>query len=738
MEVILTHEQADFDAAGSLLAAWLLDRSRIPVIPKRQNRNLAAFLNDYKNDLPFFSWKNVPKGQISRALITDTQLIAEHKRLEGLTDVIVWDHHPHRHIYPDREENIYEQTGACTTFLVEKLGTLPDTRIGRIYATLMLMGIYEDTGFLSYGTTTSRDIRAAAWLVDHGADTDLLRRYVLTPFTDHQQQACDELLKNCENYTVRGKQILIAPADVREISDEFSAVAHHLRDMMAPDGLVLVLCTKSGIRLICRGTTDDIDFGGLMKAFSGGGHVRAASALIPAEDPEHMDAEGEMRKIRDELLRALPDYIQAPKRNLWGKLSQMLSPAQQSLIAQAAEAAEMLGMPIYIVGGVVRDLLLGRPMMDLDIVTEGDAVRLGNLLTEVHGGKLTVHPQFFTAKWLPGDGTSLDLISARSETYAAPGALPTVTRGSMKEDLQRRDFTINTLAVRLDGPKRGEVLDLCGGMADLQDRLIRTLHDRSFIDDPTRIFRAVRFEQRFGFALEAETEKQLGLQLGGIAGLTGQRIWHELKLYCAEPYPEENFARISALGAAGQIHRGLVWTDETEADCERYRTNSPEDYWGPHTSAEVTAAAEEGPLWVWLSALPGNTLTELAKRLLLPKRTVQGISQMARLRKELPAYNSRKASETAFFLDGFGLGALWCYARFCSSDAEKALVRSYICSARELTGELSGDDLHRMGIAPGPRMRELLQELRAGRIDGTICSKEDEILWLRNSERKDL
>ena len=186
MEIIITHERADFDAAGSVLAAWLLDPSRIPVLPKGRNRNLSVFLEDYKSRLPFYTWQTVPRNPITRAYITDTQNIAMHQRLAGVQDFVIWDHHPHRHVFPDRDENIYENTGACTTFLVEKLAEKADVHPGRIFSTLMLMGISEDTGFLGYGSTTARDLRAAAWLLDNGADLDLVRRYVLQPLTEHQ------------------------------------------------------------------------------------------------------------------------------------------------------------------------------------------------------------------------------------------------------------------------------------------------------------------------------------------------------------------------------------------------------------------------------------------------------------------------------------------------------------------------------------------------------------------------
>ncbi len=738
MEIILTHEQADFDAAGSVLAAWLLDPSRIPILPKRRNRNLAAFLEDYKSRLPFFTWQTVPKNPITRVYITDTQNISMDRRLIGVRDFIVWDHHPHAHAFPDRDENIYEKTGACTTFLVEKLAEKPDIHPGRIFTTLMLMGIYEDTGFLSYGSVTPRDLRAAAWLLDHGADPDLLRRYVLQPLTEHQMQVADLLLKDFETYTISGQKIMIAAADVREISDEYSSVAHHLRDMLSPDGLLLILGTKSGIRLIGRATTDDIDFGGLMKHYQGGGHSRAASALIPVEDPEIPDLLPLLRDLRQTIRDEMPEYIAPPAVDLSKKLEDHIPPEGLKRIRLAAEAAERMDMPLYLVGGVVRDLMDDRPVNDFDLVCEGNAILLGKRLQSVYGGKLTVHPQFFTAKWELADGGSLDLISARSESYAAPAALPTVEMGSIADDLRRRDFTLNTLAVRLDGAHWGELIDCCGGLADLRHQLIRTLHDRSFIDDPTRIFRAVRFEQRLDFMLEQDTMRQLREQVFGVGNLTGQRIWHELALYCAESFPEDDFARIVRLGIAGQIHSGFTWTDRMEADCAHFRVTAPESYWKETGDPEIAAAEKEGILWVWLSSFPKEMIGELALRLLLPGKTSDAIEKLGLLREAFPANASGKLSECVFFLETIPLASLYCYDRITESSDERALIRRFVEVYRKLAPYSTGRDLIQVGIEPGPRMKEILLKLRAARIDGEIGSREEEKHWLERFGRKDL
>lgn len=742
MEIILTHEQADFDAAASVLAAWLLDPSRIPVLPKRRNRNLAAFLEDYQKSFPFCTWSSVPLMAIKRIYITDTQKITVHKRIENVNDVVVWDHHPHQHIWPDRAENIYESTGACTTFLVEKLSKRQDVHPGRLFATLLLMGIYEDTGFLSYGTTTSRDIRAAAWLMDQGADPDLMRRYVLTPLTEHQQSAFDLLMQSCSSHEILRKKILIAAADVREISDEFSAVAHHMRDLLSPDGLVLLFGTKSGVRMICRGATDEIDFGALMKHFGGGGHARAASALVPFDDVDDPNVTEKTEKLTAEILRVLPEYIQPMKKNLWNKIQEELTPQRRDLIKQVTKTAQQMGMPVYIVGGVVRDLLLDRPMMDFDIVVEGDATRLGKQLAAVYGGSLAVHPQFFTARWepdhdMPDDGLSLDLISARSEIYEAPGELPVVKLSDIESDLRRRDFTINTLAIRLDGETRGEVLDICGGFDDLQKGLIRTLHERSFIDDPTRMFRAVRFEQRFGFLIEPDTLRQLREQLEGIENLTGQRIWHELKLFCAEPCPEADFARIVQLGMAAQIHPGLVWSRKIEEDCLHYRTLIPEkERLFPSGNFE-TEHEEEGPLWVWFSALPREYIDELEERLLLSGYSREGIEYTWFMRGEFPLYEDARDSQVCFFLEKIPLAPMNCYFRFCTSEKSREQMLNYVVKWSFAQPVMKGNDLRQMGFEPGPKLGEILKRLRAAVIDGEVRTKQDEIDLVETFRQED-
>src|SRR5690606_37682656 len=246
---------------------------------------------------------------------------------------------------------------------------------------------------------------------------------------------------------------------------------------------------------------------------------------------------------RTDLLRLLGRPIEetAPA-NRRALLASGLSPAVWALVQHTGEVAAQMGMPIYFVGGLVRDLLLELPAVDIDIVVEGDAIALAQELRRRFGGRVRSHARFGTAKWLLSRNArrrlapdaalaeapaTIDFVTARTEFYERPSALPEVERGSIKLDLHRRDFTINTLAIRLDGAYLGQLLDFYGGMRDLERGLIRALHSLSFIDDPTRILRAVRLEQRLGFQIEPRTRELIADALPMLDRVTGDRIRHE-------------------------------------------------------------------------------------------------------------------------------------------------------------------------------------------------------------------
>ena len=234
-------------------------------------------------------------------------------------------------------------------------------------------------------------------------------------------------------------------------------------------------------------------------------------------------------------------------RNLSDLLVQTLDGAHLEVLHLLALQAAMLRMPLYLVGGVVRDILLGRLVKDFDLVLEGDSADFANYIVKKFGGRAVIHSKFGTATWVLNESTfkrlnvpaldisasplSFDLISARSETYDYPGALPTVKYSTIDDDLHRRDFTINAMAIRLDGETFGELFDPLGGEKDLEAKLIRILHEKSFVDDPTRIFRAVRYAGRYEFEITSETLSLITDEARRVLSqLSGERIRHEFDL----------------------------------------------------------------------------------------------------------------------------------------------------------------------------------------------------------------
>ena len=228
-----------------------------------------------------------------------------------------------------------------------------------------------------------------------------------------------------------------------------------------------------------------------------------------------------------------------------------------SLLQTTGELAERRRVRVYAVGGFVRDLLLGIPNLDLDMAVEGNGIRFAKTLTQRFKAHVTLHERFGTATVTFADGHTFDVATARTESYASPAALPTVRPSSLREDLCRRDFTINTLAIRLNAPHFGELLDLHRGLQDLKDKTIRVLHGLSFIDDPTRVFRAIRYEQRLGFQLDRNTAVLMteAVKMGLVHRLSPSRLSAELLHVLSEREPVRMIARLADFNLLQFIHR---------------------------------------------------------------------------------------------------------------------------------------------------------------------------------------
>lgn len=401
-----------------------------------------------------------------------------------------------------------------------------------------------------------------------------------------------------------------------------------------------------------------------------------------------------------------------------------LTGASLSVLRKLREIALEQSLPLYLVGGPVRDIVMGMPIKDLDFVLEGDAPSLADRLVEETDGRLVVHPTFGTASVVIEDATT-DLVTARRETYPSPGALPDVTPSGIGDDLARRDFTINAMALPLGG-EEPDILDPHGGIEDIQNGVVRVLHDESFIDDPTRLLRAVRYEQRLGFRIEDGTLGQLqeAVATGGLSTVSGDRLRHELERIFEEDRPDLAVVQSVCLGILAAIHPSLTQA----AAVERFAALAQDSI---HEPGAGIASGSPSPL-SYLSALvyplTSGDAEGVISRFNMPSdwaRVVRDTVGIRRLEPRLAA-QSISDSQVVELLEPFNevavLTAAWV------TDVQPAAERlgRYLGELRHLSTELDGRDLLALGVPQGPMMGKILKELRNAKLDGRIRTVEDE------------
>lgn len=412
-------------------------------------------------------------------------------------------------------------------------------------------------------------------------------------------------------------------------------------------------------------------------------------------------------------LRALSDrHVPEPRRQL---------------LEQVRRLADAEHLPVYLVGGFVRDLRLGLTPDDFDFVVEGDAPTVARAVARALRGAVTVHLPFGTATWTDLDGAAIDFATARTESYPQPAALPRVTPGaSLAADLSRRDFTINAMALRVDGDHFGELLDQHGGQADLAARAVRVLHARSFIDDPTRLFRAVRYEQRLGFTIAPDTLALIPGAWESLAALTGDRIRHEFELIFREPQAVAMLARLDELEILRHVHRALRWGERASARAAVIPAL-------PFAAWQLTSSPEPDALYLglMLEAASPAEVTDALARLNTNGIVSRAVAEAVNLR----GTESRPSAAVAA-LDG--LSEMGVIAAYVLKEGYRAALNDYLAHWRFVRAETTGDDLIARGLTPGPQFKEILWELRAARLDGQVseAAGEHELLRRLLAERQ--
>ena len=411
--------------------------------------------------------------------------------------------------------------------------------------------------------------------------------------------------------------------------------------------------------------------------------------------------------------------------NLSSELKAYLPQQIFTLLRDVGVRASKLGQNIFLVGGVVRDLFLNRANFDLDVVVEGDAIKLAQKLTEYVQVKTVVHRRFGTAK-LSFNDFSLDIATARRERYSRPGALPDVQPGTIDGDLVRRDFSINAMALYLAPGRFGELIDNYHGRKDIEEHLIRILHANSFIDDATRMFRAIRYEQRLGFTIEPHTAELMLRDLPMIDTISGDRLRHELMLMLAEEYPERALRRAGELGVLCRLHASLEgdrWLNEKFEQARRL---------------EKRGSLEPLYLCLLIYHVSIRENGQLMSRLNFPGKLSQAANQTLQLKEKLDflAKSELKPSDIYQLLHTYVPQAVQVNMLASQSTVVKQHLNLYLTKLRYLKPRLNGDDVKELGVPPGHNVGKILAALHKAKLNGEMRTKQDEEKlvhrWLRD------
>jgi tRNA nucleotidyltransferase (CCA-adding enzyme) len=861
VKIILTHENADFDAVAALLAAHKLNPDAVPVLPARLNQNVADFVALYQNGLPFVKQADFRIKGLRHITLVDTQRLPSLRGIRRDTPVQIIDHHSLVDNLPPHHTFAGESLGATTTLLVEQIQQQAII-LNSLEATLLALGIYEDTGSLTYSPTTARDLLATAWLLQQNAVLETIRRFLSPALNSEQQNLYDTLLASAESRTIHGRTIMVATAQADHNISEISSVAHRLRDTLDPSALFVLVAMPDSLQLVARATNGVVDAGEIARSFGGGGHEFAAAASIrdqllneavamlweqlhravhpsvrvadlmsygvqtvdpdsrlddivqklrrighegfPVIDDGHVvglltrrDVDraiehglGSLR-VRDvmtsgEVTLHLDDALATLEQGMvtsgWGQIPvvdendsligivtrtdlikqwakthppikaniQLVSASQieevlgssvHTFIETVAQHAEQLGMTLYMVGGAVRDLLLSRRNLDIDFVAEQDAIHLTETLKTHFGGKIQSHRPFGTATWTLDEQAAaslglklddlpshIDFATARNEFYEHPTALPTVYDSSIKLDLQRRDFTINTLAIQISPiASRGRILNFYGGLADLHAGLIRVLHSLSFVDDPTRILRAVRFEQRLGFTIEPRTAELIHTALPMLRRITGERLRNELTLLLREKEPESGLLKLHSLGALEAFHPSFVIDETIRGHFQAVRALQ--------LPWPMEHPAIDDLYWhILATRIPSDRLPDLTEHLLFARTTADSMLGAAKLvqRSNFLTAPDALPSQIVHELEGVSELALLTAWLIWDNSLAPERIRQYMLEWRDIRPKSDGHSLQALGVPPGPCYSTVLNQLRAAHLDGIVKSDDDEQALLHN------
>ncbi|MEG6521056.1 CBS domain-containing protein [Desulfotomaculum sp. 1211_IL3151] len=867
MEIITTHVNTDLDGLAAMVAAQKIYPGAELIFPGKLSRNVEEFLALHKDTLKNVrNIKDININKVKRLIMVDTKSPGRVSKLKELfnrpgVEVHIYDHHPRAEGDVCGKVEVVETVGAATTLLIEKIRN-KGLEITPLEATIMALGIYEDTGCLVFTSTTPRDIRAAAFLLEQGANLAVVADFLGRPLTEEQKALLKELLVTAEHHLINGTKVLIAKGNVDEFVGGLALLTHKLSEIERTDAVFAVVEMEDRVHLVGRCALKEVNCRDIMLEFGGGGHPAAASATIKGQTvdevagkllelikgkiqppltvedimsspvkmvfPEttieeagkimlryghtglpvikddklvgvisrrdveksthhglgHAPVKGFMtvnvvtvtKEInihavqdlmiakdigrlpvvegnmvigivsRTDVLRTLHegfkgrysttynDKKSSSGANIRPDMQRALPRRIMNILTKAGEVAQELDYQVYAVGGLVRDVLLKVENLDVDLVVEGNGIEMANHLAQVIGGRVRPHEKFGTAEIIFPDGFWVDVVTARVEYYEYPAALPQVEQSSLKHDLYRRDFTINAMAVALNPGRFGELVDYFNGRDDLQIGAIRVLHNISFIEDPTRILRAIRFEQRYDMIIEPQTLRLIeeAVREKVISRLSTERMWGELRHILEEADPEHMLDRMSELGVWDYLFPEITFWEIQYVISEipqalmilrNWGWSEPAEKWLPYFLAILHLTTQEKAYNICERYNLGRRQTDkvldtiaygrVALRKLSTTEDVP-LSDLTKIVQTLP----REA-----------------YPLFLALLEDKNAIRRFrlvMESVHKNKPMVNGKDIREMGYQPGPMYRRALDAVWRARLDGLIETREDELAYVKS------
>jgi len=867
LEIITTHINADFDAMASMIAAKKLYPEAVMVF---QEHNLREFL--VESTFYFFDFakiRDLEFSKISRLILVDTRQAGRIGKFENLVkekkvDIHIYDHHPDSEDDVSGSIEVVKPVGATVTILTELIRER-GVQLTPDEATILTLGIYEDTGSFTFSSTTPADYEAARFLLTQGANLNMVSDMLTRELTAEQISLLNDLIHSATTHTINTIPICIARASVDKYIGDFALLVHKLMDMENLNVLFALARMEDRIYMVARSRLPEINVGEIAAVFGGGGHSSAASATIkaltliqveeelfrilqswinPKQRAKHLMSspvisvppklslqgaadlltryninaapvlDGELlvgilsrqmidkgiyhglkdvpvsdfmgtefssvspeaslieiqehlvdlqqrllpvvegNKVvgvitRKDLLNTLlhdpsriPTYLYEPvhhaenkrRKNVSNVMREQLPRRINEILRVAGRVAAEHDYKAYAVGGFIRDLVLRRPNLDIDIVVEGDGIVFAKEFAQSYDARVRSYKKFGTAVVIFPDGFKIDVATARLEYYEYPAALPTVELSSLKLDLYRRDFTINTLAVELNPGRFGQLIDYFGAQRDFKDKAIRVLHNYSFVEDPTRVLRAIRYEQRLGFRIMKHTSNLIenAVKMKLLVELSGRRLTNELKLILSEENPIPAIKRMNEYSLLPFLHPDIQYGSAVE---RLLREIGSVLAWYDLSFIKNGCDRWLVYLLALIDPLSPKGLEDFCTKMEFPPRLVsllvEGREKAISVGRGFYRKPELKPSEIYHLLEGLGTEwLLFIMAKTQQEETRRAISR-YFRDLKEVRPKLRGRDLKDMGITPGPVYRRILDQLLDGRLNGQLSSREEEMKFVR-------